>query len=81
MRLNMEVLESKEFRSLKEDAQLLYIYATLKSEDGLLEDLNEFGNYLMMDIYKAMSILEMYGLVKFYGDHDSMKIIKEPELF
>ena len=77
----MEVLESKEFRSLKEDAQLLYIYATLKSEDGLLEDLNEFGNYLMMDIYKAMSILEMYGLVKFYGSHDSMKIIKEPELF
>ena len=80
MELNMNVLENEKFRSLQEDAQLLYIYATLKSENGLLENLEEFGDYLMMDIYSAMTILEKYGLVKFYGDHDSIKVIAKPEL-
>lgn len=81
MELNMNVLENEIFRSLREDAKLLYIYATLKSENGLLENLDEFGDYLMMDVYGAMSILEMYGLVRFYGEHDSMKIVEEPEMF
>ena len=81
MKLNMNVLENEVFRSLQEDAQLLYIYATLKSEDGLLEKMDEFGDYLMIDVYSAMSILEQYGLVRYYGEHDSIKIIEEPELF
>ena len=81
MKLNMNVLENEVFRSLQEDAQLLYIYATLKSENGLLEGLDEFGDYLMIDVYSAMSILEQYGLVRYYGEHDSIKIIGEPELF
>ena len=81
MELNMSVLENEKFRSLQEDAQLLYIYATLKSENGLLENLDEFGDYLMMDVYSAMNILEMYGLVRYYGEHDSIKIVEEPELF
>ena len=81
MELNMNVLENGEFRSLREDAQLLYIYATLKSENGLLENLDEFGDYLMLDVYSAMSVLEMYGLVRYYGEHDSIKIVEEPELF
>ena len=81
MELNMSVLENEVFRSLLEDAQLLYIYATLKSEDGLLENLGEFGDYLMMDVYVAMSVLEMHGLVRYYGEHDSIKIVEGPELF
>ena len=81
MELNMNVLENEKFRSLQEDAQLLYIYATLKSENGLLENLDEFGDYLMMDVYSAMNILEMYGLVRYYGEHDSIKIVEEPGLF
>ena len=81
MELNMNVLENGKFRSLQEDAQLLYIYATLKSENGLLENLDEFGDYLMMDVYSAMNTLEMHGLVRYYGEHDSIKIVEEPELF
>ena len=81
MELNMSVLENEKFRSLQEDAQLLYIYATLKSENGLLENLDEFGDYLMVDVYNAMNILEMLGLVRYYGEHDSIKIVEEPELF
>ena len=81
MELNMSVLENEKFRSLQEDAQLLYIYATLKSENGLLENLDEFGNYLMLDVYSAMSVLEMLGLARYYGEHDSIKIVEEPELF
>ena len=77
----MSVLENEKFRSLREDAQLLYIYATLKSENGLLENLDEFGDYLMMDVYSAMSTLEMHGLVRYYGEHDSIKVVEEPELF
>ena len=79
MELNMSVLENEKFRSLQEDAQLLYIYATLKSENGLLENLDEFGDYLMMDVYSAMSALETHGLVRYYGEHDSIKIVEEPE--
>ena len=81
MELNMSVLENEKFRSLQEDAQLLYIYATLKSENGLLENLDEFGDYLMVDVCNAMNILEMLGLVRYYGEHDSIKIVEEPELF
>lgn len=77
----MNVLDNEVFRSLREDAQLLYIYGTLKSEDGQLKNVNEFGDYLMMDVYSAMKILEMYELVTYHGEHDSMSIIKEPKLF
>ena len=81
MELNMNVLENENFRSLLEDAQLLYIYATLKTENGLLENLDEFGDYLMMDVYVAMGVLETHGLIRYYGEHDSIKIIEEPEFF
>ena len=81
MKLNMNVLENEVFRSLKEDAQILYIYATLKSDNGLLSNVDEFGGYLMIDVYSAMNSLAQYGLIKYYGEHDSLKVIEKPELF
>lgn len=81
MKVNMSVLDNEVFRSLREDAQLLYIYGTLKSENGQLKNVNEFGDYLMMDVYSAMKTLEMYELVTYHGEYDSMEIIKEPKLF
>ena len=80
MELNMNVLESENFRSLQEDAQLLYIYATLKSEDGYVADLESYGEYLFIDVYGAMSVLEQHGLVRFNGEHDSIKIAKNPSI-
>ena len=81
MELNKEVLHDQTFRFLKSETQIVYIYGSLLAdENGMIEDIERFEQHVSMTVAWELESLREHGLIRYYPEHDSFKVIKNPKL-
>ena len=81
MELNKEVLDDQLFRFLKSETQIVYIYGSLMAdENGMVEGIEGFEQFVSMPVAWELESLREHGLIRYYPEHDSFKVIKNPKL-